>query len=217
MITNSTFSKNSSSVGGGSGGGGAILTEFGPLTVTSSTFYLNTSGNGNAIAFGANLPTINNSIFYNNGAAGGNCNSFVNSVVSLNNISDDATCGFGTSMGANNQTIGDNVNPFLDADGLTYNGGPNQTIGLQANSPAIAGIPSANCPALDQRGFTRPNPLNGLSACDIGAVEQTFGDTVLIAGGAGDSEVLASTELYDPAANSFAAAAQTASMNAGRT
>ena len=39
---------------------------------------------------------------------------------------------------------------------------------------------------------------------------------ILIAGGTGDSGSLASTELYDPLTNTFAAAAQTASMNTAR-
>ena len=47
------------------------------------------------------------------------------------NISDDATCGFGSGTGANGQTIGDSVNPEVDPNGLLYNGGPTLTIGLQ--------------------------------------------------------------------------------------
>jgi len=46
-------------------------------------------------------------------------------------------------------------------------------------------------------------------------VAPTWG-TVLFAGGAGNSGVLSSTELYDPGTNSFAAAADTAAMNTAR-
>ena len=109
---------------------------------------------------------ITNSILSSN--TNGNC---VGSSVTNGglNISDDATCGFGSATGANGQTIGDSVNSMLDPNGLLYNGGPTQTIGLQASSPAIAAIATGNCPAADQRGATRPAP--GQDACDIGAFE----------------------------------------------
>jgi hypothetical protein len=109
------------------------------------------------------------------------------------NISDDASCGFGTSTGANGQTLGDNVNPNLDPAGLANNGGPTQTIALQAASAAVDAIPFASCtfPAgslnpctnplamtssnqltCDQRGELRPDPEDGANgACDIGAYE----------------------------------------------
>ncbi len=65
------------------------------------------------------------------------------------NIADDASCGFGVSHGASGQTLGDNVNPLLDPNGLQNNGGPTETISLQETSPAVAAIPAAQCPATD--------------------------------------------------------------------
>jgi hypothetical protein len=78
------------------------------------------------------------------------------------NISDDNSCGFAKTGSAKN---GDMVNPMLAV--LANNGGPTQTIALQANSPAIDAIPFASCTyqalppnrlATDQRGFGRPDP-----------------------------------------------------------
>ena len=188
-VTNSTFSSNSA----GSSGGG--IYNSGAATITNSTFSGNTSASGGAGIFHASgtLGVSNNTISGNsdsssgggidNGAASGSV-TITNSILASNtngncvgssvangglNISDDATCGFGSATGANGQTIGDSVNSKLDPNGLLYNGGPTQTIGLQASSPAIAAIATANCPAADQRGATRPAP--GQDACDIGAFE----------------------------------------------
>jgi hypothetical protein len=89
--------------------------------------------------------------------------------MAAHNISDDTSCGFGSSTAANGATIGDNVDPLLDPSGLQNNGGPTDTIALQSASPAIDAIPLASCPAIDQRSVTRPDA--GETACDIGAVE----------------------------------------------
>src|SRR5579862_2326307 len=172
-IANSTFSGNSSA-----SGGGAIFLNSGTLSVSNSTLSGNSdtsSGGGidNGAASGA--VTITNSILSAN--TNGNC---VGSSVTNGgtNIADDATCGFGSSLGASGQTIGDNVNPLLvpnplllsnQLQFLQYYGGPTQTIALQSGSPAIAAVAPGNCAATDQRGATRPAP--GQSACDIGAFE----------------------------------------------
>ena len=87
------------------------------------------------------------------------------------NISDDASCDFGTNTAANGDTIGDSVSDGhlnLAPAGLANNGGPTYTIALDSPSYAIKAIPTANCPATDQRGALRP-ALD--SACDIGAFE----------------------------------------------
>jgi len=53
---------------------------------------------------------------------------------------------------------------------LQNNGGPTETIALQATSPAVAAVPLAYCNIMtDQRGASRPAP--GSTACDIGAYE----------------------------------------------
>src|SRR5207237_7821027 len=67
-----------------------------------------------------------------------------------------------------------NTNPLLDPAGLASNGGPTQTIALEAGSPAINAGDEAICAAppvnnLDQRGFVRPGM--GATKCSIGAYE----------------------------------------------
>ena len=169
-VTNSTFSGNSATLTPGEYAyGGAIYNNLGTVTVLSSTISGNaacTSGGG--IVDTVDGTTIINSILANN--PGGNC---VNTVTNgAYNISDDLTCEFGTSTGANGQTIGDGVgggNLALDPAGPANNGGPTETVALEQGSYAIAAIPAADCPATDQRGAPRPAP--GYSACDIGAYE----------------------------------------------
>ncbi|MGH7985762.1 MAG: choice-of-anchor Q domain-containing protein, partial [Candidatus Binataceae bacterium] len=210
-VANSTFSGNSAAAGGGAGGG--ILNND-TLNVTNSTFSGNSAAAGGAILNNGTLSVTNGTFsgnsasgaggaIYNNGAAnikgtilssstsGGNCAGTITN--DGYNISDDGTCGFGTGTGANGQTIGDNVNPNLDAAGLANNGGPTQTIALQSTSAAVDAIPFAACtfpagtlnpctnpPAMtssdqltcDQRGEPRPDPEDGADgACDIGAYE----------------------------------------------
>lgn len=170
-VTNCTFSGNI----GTSGGGGAIFTNNGG-TITSSTFSANSSvsvvNTGAAIYGNGSTITVSNSILAN--SIGFNCP--VGQAVEVignggDNISDDSSCGFGSSTGANGKTIGDSVLPLLDPSGLQNNGGPTDTIALQANSPAVNAIPIANCPPTDQRGHPRPDPSDNSGACDIGAFE----------------------------------------------
>jgi CSLREA domain-containing protein len=176
-VTNSTFSSNSA-VSPGFGGG--INNETGGmLTVTNSTF----SGNSAPSATGgginnAGTATVTNSILAMS-SSGSNCAGTITfGANSGYNISDDGTCGFGSSMAANGDTIGDNVldnNLLLDA-GLANNGGPTETIAIETGSFAIDAIPTSlnTCPATDQRGGPRPDPSGSSTACDIGAFE--FGD-----------------------------------------
>jgi CSLREA domain-containing protein len=163
QITNSTLSGNEA----GADGGSAIFDDYqGSVTIHSSTIAGNFGTNRPAIFENdSNSLTIVNSILADN--TGGNCAEFdITSTSFSYNISDDGTCGFGTSTGANSKTIGDNVNPLLYPGGLENNGGPTETIALQSISPAIDAIPVANClPTTDQRGAPRGGP------CDIGAVE----------------------------------------------
>jgi len=67
-----------------------------------------------------------------------------------------------------------NTTPLLDPAGLASNGGPTQTIALEAGSPAINAGNETICAAppvnnLDQRGFVRPGM--GATNCSIGAYE----------------------------------------------
>ncbi|MFZ0889493.1 MAG: PQQ-binding-like beta-propeller repeat protein [Candidatus Binataceae bacterium] len=163
-VTNSTFSGNGAERDGGG------IWNGGTLTIADSTF----SGNG-AFSDGGGIFLWGSAAFRNSilaGNTGGNCSGPTTN--GGDNISDDASCGFGTSKGANGKPIGDNVNPLLDPNGLQFNGGPTQTIGLQSTSPVIDAIPIAKCPATDERGLPRPDlgsPTE--TACDIGAFESS--------------------------------------------
>ena len=153
-VTNSTFAGNLAHGGGAISGG----------TVTNCTFFRNTSRD---FLFGVVMAGVSNSILAGNSPT--NCGVIGGLGNGADNISDDDSCGFGTTTAANGQVIGDNVDPLLDPNGLQNNGGPTQTIALQPGSPAIDAIPAANCPEVDQRGVNRPD--NFETACDIGSYE----------------------------------------------
>jgi hypothetical protein len=157
-LTNSTFSGNS---------GGAI-SNTGTLTVTNCTFSGN-SGSGSIPSAFSNLGTLTltNTIVANS-TKGKNCSGF-SIIDGGHNIDDGTTCGFSTANGSLN-----NTNPLLDPAGLASNGGPTQTIALQAGSPAINAGDETVCAAapvnnLDQRGYGRPGV--GATNCSIGAYE----------------------------------------------
>ena len=166
-VTKSTFSGNSA------GGRGGAIDNGGPLTVTNSTFFDNSVSNGEGGAI-ANEPlscrsqpcraTVTNTIVANS-PAGGNC--FGPLTDGGHNLDDGATCGF-TAAGSLS-----NTDPQLDPTGLADNGGPTQTIGIQAGSPAINAGDEKVCKSklknLDQRGYVRPG--TGATNCSIGAYE----------------------------------------------
>jgi hypothetical protein len=194
VVTNSTFVGNSGTIGGGaivnsaagtmavtnctfsgnvSASGGAIHSDHGG-TVTNSTFAGNSAGTsaaGAAVLANNSTITVTNSILAS--STGLSCGVSGSGVIGNggDNISDDSSCGFGSSTGANGDTIGDGVNPLLDSGGLQNNGGPTDTIALQATSPAVNAVPIANCPPTDQRGDPRPDPGDKSNACDAGAFE----------------------------------------------
>jgi predicted outer membrane repeat protein len=165
-VTNSTFSGNN---------GGAIYNEGGGVLattmVTNSTF----SGNGASAGAGgypggaiynAGTLTLRNTIAANT-IKSRNC--FGGITDGGHNLDDGTSCGFSTAKGSLN-----NTDPKLDPAGLQNNGGPTQTIALQAGSPGInagneticAGAPVSD---LDQRGYIRPG--DGATSCSIGAYE----------------------------------------------
>ncbi|MGO9601836.1 MAG: choice-of-anchor Q domain-containing protein [Candidatus Binataceae bacterium] len=165
IVANSTFSGNSAF-----SYGGAIAND-GTLNVTSSTFSSNSASVDGGGIYNRATATVSNSILANENT-GGNCSGAITYGTNCGyNISDDGTCAFGTtSTVANGDAIGDNVDPLLATAGLNNNGGPTETIGLQATSPAIGAVPLAACAVTtDQRGAPRPAP--GYPACDIGASE----------------------------------------------
>lgn len=73
----------------------------------------------------------------------------------------------GGREGAGNLDLNPKLLPLAD------NGGPTQTHALRRGSPAIDALDPALCPAIDQRGFTRPidGDADGNAMCDMGAYE----------------------------------------------
>jgi predicted outer membrane repeat protein len=192
-ITASTFTNNQSQ-GNNGGYGGAIFNSAGTLTVTNSTFYLNSAtSSGGAIysqggtvqisnsTFGINAENnttggaisnagssvlIQNSILANVGY-GGNCNGTITS--NGYNLSSDSSCNFSNTGDLNSK------NPKLGT--LRKNGGPTQTMALPKGSPALdAGNPAGcrdfagNLLKTDQRGMKRPGGAE-TTGCDMGAYE----------------------------------------------
>lgn len=129
------------------------------------------------IANGSNRPiTLRNSIFFDN--TGGNAFNpwaLLNPVqAGSNNIQfpQERPGSFGQQeLPVTSGAIFANAN--LAA--LANNGGPTQTMALQANSPAIHSGLSTGAPSTDQRGFAR------VGAVDIGAFEEQF-DTMFASG-----------------------------------
>ena len=195
-ITGSTFDTNSAQ-----SNGGAIYAQSGSptVTITNSTFSGNVAGaSGGAVDSIAGTISLLNCTLSGNtamdGAGGGGvvralsgAIKVANTILNANNpdncggtilngnynISSDASCSFGmpaSPAGANGQTLGDEVNPLLNA--LANNGGPTETMSLQAGSPAIDAVPIASCPKTDQRGAPRQDPGDSPTiACDVGAFE----------------------------------------------
>ena len=173
-VTNSTFSGNSAVSGGGS-----IYNSFsGTVTVTNSTFSGNTAsgGGGGIYNNSSGTVTVTNSIVANS-TPGGNCAGAVTD--GGHNIDDGTTCGFtGANCATTTGSSFCNTNPKLDPAGLANNGGPTQTIALQATSAAVDAGDDTVCSMTtgtapvnnrDQRGFARPG--GGHTHCSSGAFE----------------------------------------------
>jgi hypothetical protein len=170
-IVNSTFVSNTAVVGtAGASYGGAInsFSFSNVLKLSNVTFSGNSAVHGGAYSSNP-APSVKSTIFAN--STGNNCYGTAPTDVDFN-ISDDASCAF--SMGSSLNS----TDPLLDPFGLGNNGGPTQTIALQASSPAIDRVSNGNCsdqsgnPLVDdQRHYPRPDPEDGTGVCDSGAFE----------------------------------------------
>jgi CSLREA domain-containing protein len=189
-LTNSTIASNTAAHGGnggvpsgagGSGGsaGGIFLSDAG--TIAYATIARNQTGDGGLLGGGgARAP---------DGGGGGlwiqsstPTASVAGTLFASNTISGGAAqnCGYaspGTSVAdqGDNLSFPDSSCPGINGDPalgtLQDNGGPTPTMALGGGSAALDRIAAngAGCPAVDQRGATRPFPAGGL--CDIGAFE----------------------------------------------
>jgi beta-glucanase (GH16 family) len=162
-IVNSTFSGNTSTAWHG----GGIFHTDGNLTVTNSTFTGNVAPGGTAsgilvATFGAPASaTLTNNVLEGNGGAfacaieGGGAATITSG--GSNVISDGSCNPVGSDLSFTDALLG----PLAD------NGGPTLTHGLLAGSPAIDAADAGACPAVDQRGVSRPQG----AGCDGGAFE----------------------------------------------
>ena len=156
-VSDSTFVGNQAE-NSSPGDGGAIENGgSGMTTVTSSTFSDNSGASGGAIANDGGTVDLGGNILAS-ASGGGEC---AGGVTDLGyNIDDDGSCGF-TFPGI---SASGTVDGALGS--LANNGGPTQTIALEAGSPAIGLVTNpSQCPATDQRGAARSNP------CDAGAYD----------------------------------------------
>jgi hypothetical protein len=205
VITNSTFTANTTSGGAGGAGpaappgstfngtagkglGGGLFNHNGIITVTNSTFSANTAADGGRDVF-------------NLGDSNGNTTTRTIASAAINNsilgqsdtTGEDFTgktsgsTGTNSASGTNNliRTQSGLAGSFNMADpGLTSlasNGGPTQTMALATGSPAIDKGSNAVIPAgvtTDQRGNGHPRILNG--AVDIGAFESTVNPVIIL-------------------------------------
>ncbi|HKP05055.1 MAG TPA: right-handed parallel beta-helix repeat-containing protein [Chthoniobacterales bacterium] len=164
-ITNSTISGNSA----GNTKGGGIYT-LGALTISHSTVTGNSSQDGGGIfgqPSGNSLKVLNSIIATNTAATGPDVSGrlFSQGYVLVGNTSGMTLTGFTTG----NQF---NVDPILGP--LQDNGGPTRTHALLSGSPAIDKGYSGGSVVTDQRGFTRPVGMPGVSGgdgSDLGAFE----------------------------------------------
>ena len=179
-LTNSTLAGNFAKYGGG----GIYNPSGSTVTLTNSTLSGNsTPANGGGIynAYGGTVTLTNTIVAGNTFTMGGSSPDLYGPFTSIghNLISD--TNGSSGIMGGSRGDIVNNT-PLLGT--LTNNGGPTQTIPLRTGSPAIGGVPHANCTlTTDGRGL--PRPASG--ACAIGAFEPQ-NNTAYTVGNLNDSD-----------------------------
>jgi len=142
--------------------GGGLFANAGTVSFDNSTLALNTqngagSAGGAFVASGATVTAVS-TIFGGNGPV-----NFSGSISATDSLFQ--TTPTGTLSGSGN-LVG--INPLLAANGLQNNGGPTQTIALQAGSPAIGKGTNPENLFTDQRGYT---PRTGPGGTDIGAYQ----------------------------------------------
>ncbi|MGB2955975.1 MAG: choice-of-anchor Q domain-containing protein, partial [Anaerolineales bacterium] len=157
MIVNSTFYNNGADYGGG------VYNANGTLTVSHSTLSENsadpTSGGGIYNRSSGTLHMLNTIIA--GSIIGGDCENQGTITTNTANLIQDNSCSPAV-----------NGDPLLIS--LADNGGPTETMALDAGSPALDAGDDGICEGTDQRGVSRPQGNH----CDIGAYEKIVETTV---------------------------------------
>jgi hypothetical protein len=149
----------------GSGFGGGLFVNGGTLNLDNSTVALNkqtgTGSGGGAVVKSPGTVTAVSTIFASNGTV-----DFSGNVSATDSLFQTKPIN-GTLSGSGNLV---QVDPMLNPNGLQNNGGPTQTIALQATSPAIGAGANPQALFADQRGY---DPRTGPAGTDIGAYQTT--------------------------------------------
>jgi hypothetical protein len=159
VVTNSTIAGNRATGATARGGG---IDSSSTVTLTSATIARNSAKIGGGIYVEGGATTLRATILaLNTAPSGANCSQSVASA-GRNLVASTLGCAFVTSST-------DKTGVAAKIGLLKSNGGPTQTIALNAGSPALNAIPKAECPfGRDQRGVRRPQGAR----CDIGSYER---------------------------------------------
>ena len=156
-MTTSTFIDNFGAIGGGAIDNAFGSGSVGTLTVTSSTFTGDTAHNGGspAIENGGGNPAGNATTTVTADIFAEDCNSSSGTWTDGGyNVAADGTC---LNGGTDDNDAFEDLSSLLAP--LANNGGPTETLALNATNPAIGIIPNGTselCPATDQRGINQP-------------------------------------------------------------
>ena len=171
-LTNSTITGSSADIQWGTLVNSTNLSD---TTLDRSTISDNTGGNTGGVYLDRGTLTLRDSILANSSTGGATPNnvdcvendSTGNIVLEGSNILEDpGDCPVG---GAGAAMF---VDPQLQS--ADFYGGPSRTMPPSLNSPALDAGTLGDCPAIDQRGFSRPADgpdADSTAECDIGAVE----------------------------------------------
>jgi hypothetical protein len=173
-VTNSTLTGDTGTAAGGG------IDNTGTLTAVNDTIAandVNSGGTGAGLDAAGGTSTLDNTIVATNVALTGEPTTPSDIAGTVSASSSYNLIGTGGSGGLTSGTQGNIVLTSLSGIGLSTsladNGGPTETIALQAGSPAIGGgsdsISGVTVPTTDQRGAVRGQ--SGSSAIDIGAYE----------------------------------------------
>jgi predicted outer membrane repeat protein len=172
LIINSTFSGNHSDGTGGGIDNSDTSSSPDTLSLLNTTLVGNTAGSDGGNLFLGSVSSANVELKNTLIASGApnNCDKTVTS--QGHNLESTNTCGLAAA--------GDLVNAAPRLGPLQNNGGFTRTHALSFGSPAIDAGTNTGCPAIDQRGTTRPLDGNhdGTATCDIGSYEYVFGATI---------------------------------------